>query len=231
MVEEINLAGGSGRWAEGAWMKETMVQHVLDRPLGRPRPRPSKGSVWEVEKSPWASACGNLDWAIWEIARRLSQGLPSVRLAIIRKKHDDFNAQATAGTASAAGARTPNNDVESSGAVNPSSDASRGKVGKVRELTVAPAMVLDRHIPRIISERKKEVYASAAVRAREAHEVLYYGRIFTDSVLANLAFTRNVSDAHGPFRTTNPTNPTNPTLPVRRPRLDRLWIISWARAS
>jgi hypothetical protein len=201
MAEEIKLAGGRGQWVEGAWMKDTMVDHVLLRRLGRP----SRRTGGEVESSPWVSTCGNLDWAIWEIARRLSQGLPSVRLTIIRQKHHDAGPLNHHDTANTPGALTPNIDVESSGAVNPNPDASWGKagklgkvgkVGKVRELKVAPAVVLGRHIPRIISERKKEVYSSAAARAREAGEVLVYGRVFSESVLADLTWTRNVSWLH-----------------------------------
>lgn len=185
MAEEIKLAGGRGQWAEGAWMKDTMVDHVLLRWPGRP----SRSTGGELESSPWVSACGNLDWAIWEIAKRLSQGLPSVRLAIIRQEHHDFDPDRLDG----AHARIRTHKIASDGAPQP---ASAAMSGRIRQLTVAPAVVLDRHIPRIISTRKQEVYSSAAARAREAHEVLVYGRIFSESILADLTCTRNVSDLH-----------------------------------
>ncbi|RSH88889.1 hypothetical protein EHS25_002551 [Saitozyma podzolica] len=144
-------------------------------------------------------------------------------------------------TANTPGALTPNTDVESSGAVNPNPDASWGKagklgkvgkVGKVRELMVAPAVVLGRHIPRIISERKKEVYSSAAARAREAGEVLVYGRVFSESVLADLTWTRNDLPFELPAKFWKPT--WHPSLPGLTGWLARLrWdprVESFARA-
>ncbi|GFZ46749.1 hypothetical protein JCM24511_03969 [Saitozyma sp. JCM 24511] len=202
MAEEIKLAGGRGQWAEGAWMKDTMVDHVLLRWPGRP----SRSTGGELESSPWVSACGNLDWAIWEIAKRLSQGLSSVRLAIIRQEHHDFDPDRLNG----AHARIRTHKIGPDGAPQP---ASAAMSGRIRQLTVAPAVVLDRHIPRIISTRKKEVYSSAAARAREAQEVLVYGRIFSESILADPTCTRNDLPFELPAKFWRPTwHPSPPGL-------------------
>lgn len=117
-----------------------------DRYKSRPRQ--------EYDQSPWISTTGNLDWAIWYIAKLLSRGTAKVHLSIINNNR---------------------------------------RTWFTGELRVAPFLNRSKaewiDLPMVDKQR----YLRASAGAGRAREVLFYGRIFGDSLLADLTFTHHVS--------------------------------------
>jgi hypothetical protein len=182
-IEQYHDATSSlgGRWAEGPYMRDVIIDHInqLVRPpqppsllhcghgsrfrLG-PRPFPLGGPRMKAETdelTPWISTTANLDWAIWYIAKLLSQmthhGMgyryDQVKLSVISISTD----------------RTHN-----------------------KELYVAPFLFRPDET-KYKCQVDKERYNRARKSAIAAKEVLFYGRIFRESILADLTFTKEVS--------------------------------------
>ncbi|KAK8864582.1 hypothetical protein IAR55_001832 [Kwoniella newhampshirensis] len=124
----------------------------------------------EAESSCWISTTRSLDWAIYEISRRLSlPRMPNtesiIRLAVIR-----YDPQLTR------------------------SDGGRVQV-KNRELRLVPWFYLNEAEPGIISVVKKERSVEARRKTNESYETLYWGRVFSQSIKEDLIWTRQ----HLPF--------------------------------
>lgn len=77
-------------WAEGPYMRQVIIDHI-NQCVPPPRAHHRKGPGHFLrprpaadDLSPWISTTGNLDWALWYIARLLClKGHKRVRLAII----------------------------------------------------------------------------------------------------------------------------------------------------
>ena len=132
----------------------------------RPQPHVTRRQVGPVKAetddlSPWISTTANLDWALWYIAKLLSQmthrgtayRYDQVKLSVISISTD----------------RTLN-----------------------KELYVAPFLFRPDET-KYLCQVDKERYNRARKSAISAKEVLFYGRIFKESILADLTFTREVS--------------------------------------
>jgi hypothetical protein len=113
--------------------------------------------------SPWISTTANLDWALWYIAKLLSQ--PGT----------GFN-------------NTPRYQKVNLAVISISIDRKLN-----RELYVAPFLWSSPCDGRRIGDVDRERYDRARKSAIAAKEVLFYGRIFKESILADLTFTREVS--------------------------------------
>lgn len=152
-------------WSEGPWTIQCMARHVLGEPLRVPRLITRFTEIGD-EPSSWISATASLDWAIWDVARRLAspaspgQEPEEVRIAVIRTSTDHAPSREQPGGA----------------------------------LWALPATYLDRALPRLWENpNKTAVYRAAAQMAKSRQEMLYYGRIFADSIVADVVFTKKVS--------------------------------------
>jgi len=182
-VEQYHHATSTlgGRWAEGPYMREVIIDHINQlvrraqpqRPgyMGNGRFRPQHHSTLRQigpmkaetdELSPWISTTANLDWALWYIAKLLSQS--------------------GTGFSNTSRHRKVNLAV-----ISISTDRRLNK-----ELYVAPFLWSSQHDGRRIGDVDRERYNRARKSAISAKEVLFYGRIFKESILADLTFTREV---------------------------------------
>jgi hypothetical protein len=130
-----------------------------------PRPFPLGGPRMKAETdelTPWISTTANLDWAIWYIAKLLSQ----MTHHGMGYRHDQVKLSV----------------------ISISTDRTLNK-----ELYVAPFLWSSRCDSRRIGDVERERYNRARKFAISAKEVLFYGRIFKESILADLTFTREVS--------------------------------------
>lgn len=164
---------GDRDWAEGSYMRQIIVDHVNNRtPVTRLSSTPGANTEGrgrgrggrthqhrprlrlEVDQSPWISTTGDLNWAIWYIARLLSRNRGHVHLSIINNTRRSWVSG---------------------------------------ELRISPFLNRPRaewdNLPSVGRER----YLRARSSAARAREVLFYGRIFGESVLADMTFTHHVS--------------------------------------
>jgi hypothetical protein len=181
-VEQYHHATSSlrGTWAEGPYMRDVIIDHINQlvrraqpqRPgymgNGRFRPQrqfsPRQGGPVKAETddlSPWISTTANLDWALWYIAKLLSQ----------MTHHGTYYRY----------------DQVKLSVISISTDRILNK-----ELYVAPFLFRPDET-KYLCQVDKERYNRARKSAISAKEVLFYGRIFKESILADLTFTREVS--------------------------------------
>lgn len=165
---EFNLATRSlrsdPRWAEGPYIRQTIIDHINNHTTLRPNPKLSRNrnrvrsyTRDEHEQSPWISTTQNLDWAIWYTAKLLSGGThKSVHMTII---------------------------------------STRSLGG---EISIIPHRNRPNQEWLGLHDIAKERYLRASISATRSREVLFYGRIFGQSIWGNMEFTINVSYAHPP---------------------------------
>lgn len=155
-----------------------MIDHILCR---RPLPtdisrRGREANRATDEVSPWISTSRRLDWVIWEIARRLALGGEArkvVRMAVIRQRQepDPYDPE-----------------LES----NLDGSRSRDIPEERRELCCQPWGYLAHYESGILSEKKRHDAMEAKRRTAESYETLYYGRVFSTSIEADLIWTAEV---------------------------------------
>ena len=116
------------------------------------------------ELSPWISTTANLDWALWYIAKLLSQ----MTHHSTKYRYDQVQLSV----------------------ISISTDRARNK-----ELYVAPFLFRPNET-KYMGQVDKGRYKRAQKSAILAKEVLFYGKIFKESILADLTFTREVSDLY-----------------------------------
>lgn len=153
-------------WADGPWTIQCMARHVLGEPTRVPRLTTRFTEIGD-EPSSWISVTANIDWAIWDVARRLASSATGLeeepreaRIAVIRTSTDHAPLREQPGAA----------------------------------LWVHPPTYIERALPRIWENPKKSaMYQAATQMASSRLEMLYYGRIFAASIAADLVFTREAS--------------------------------------
>ncbi|KAK4689274.1 hypothetical protein P7C73_g817, partial [Tremellales sp. Uapishka_1] len=144
------------QWADSTYLRDTIVDHCLVRPSA------------DGELSPWISTTDSLDWAIWEVARRLGHPDPQkrvdkVRLCVIRHS-------------------IPTN--------NPFGKRDKKNI----ELWTFPGANLNLpDLERTLPYPKMRDAVLAKRKARISNEKLFYGRIFADSIEDDLEFTLTAS--------------------------------------
>lgn len=163
-------------------IRQSLVDHCTRRT------RPSHNWDWSGpdmaadDYSSWISTTASLRWAVWEAARRLVHaGEEQVDIAII--------------------AVIAEADVETPARTTKTPAFQRIRAGASGEVTLAPLLPLRDHqrYGRGTGDRarmtnsEKEAVLNALYMAHSSEEVLFYGRIFTGSVRANLTFTKDVS--------------------------------------
>lgn len=197
-----SLPLGQGHWANSANLRKKVVDHILARV-------PSALEKSKKEESVWISTTRNLNWAIWDISRRLAfahaceaagngmtpnsnhtgaRSAPAsqerqlqVHLSIIR-----IDPPARPGD------KTPPDNTAS----NASSSAKEGEGAKkgLSEMWIRPRDVLSSAIDTIpLNAMEHKDCLLARNRAGLCEEVMFYGRIFGGSVLADVVFTSTVS--------------------------------------
>jgi hypothetical protein len=166
----------------------------------------------------WISATRNLNWAIWDISRRLAfayaSALPDPAIA----PHDgNSSSHSTAQTKAGQlqvhlsiikidpparpGDKTPPANLPANASAATSHGASAGATGKSKgedkgpsEMWIRPRDVLSSALDTIpMNALEHRDCMMARNRAGLCEEVLFYGRIFGGSVLADFVFTANVS--------------------------------------
>ncbi|WVQ99500.1 hypothetical protein IAU59_006635 [Kwoniella sp. CBS 9459] len=72
-----NATGGLEMTTPGPYLRHTIVDHIQGRSKqtciqDMPTIEANRDGFWQDERTPWISACDNMFWCIWEIARRLA---------------------------------------------------------------------------------------------------------------------------------------------------------------
>lgn len=201
-VEQYHHATASlkgERWAEGPYMRDVIIDHI-NQLIRRPQPQQpgNMGNGWlrqppphiryqgrqrqnvplkeEVDElSPWISTTANLDWALWYITKLLA--LP--------------------GNGPRNNPGMKHNTVKLA-IISISTDRTYNK-----ELYVAPFLWRPPDETRYMCQVDRERYNRAKKSAISAKEVLFYGRIFNESILADLTFTKEVSISSLHYRMRN----------------------------
>jgi hypothetical protein len=189
-VEGLRGFRGQVDWAEGAYMKQTVVDHIPGGERQTALPDLGEGEVEadgipEDEKSPWISTCRNLSWCIWDISRRLA--LPRSPPGNLDRKLD---AHDLAGQCETDRTHVVNLAIirHHSGRVG-LNDARR----RYLELHLDARGFTRRTVPEDAPMQVQREYDQARRLADQSHEVLYYGRIFPDNIDCTLQFTSDVS--------------------------------------
>jgi hypothetical protein len=213
IYNSTSLGAGTG-WAEGKYIRHTILDHVLGKEKQSCLPTVTsideRPDTPEDEKTPWISSSMDLFWCVYEVVRRLvALEIKKVNIAVIKhpyrpKKRDPSPRP---------GHDQP--DTASEGEKNPplpSSSAIREEEGDqnthqyepredVREIMIDPYPLLRLSHPKVkdllLSVGMRENYEIAARASRHTTERLFWGRIFTSSILYNMEFTMKVSANKG----------------------------------
>ncbi|WRT66547.1 uncharacterized protein IL334_003506 [Kwoniella shivajii] len=197
-------------WLKGTLMRELMIDHILCRPskkfidLSTIIKIKDKSSMKKSKKGEmglesridsdgyWISTTRAIDWAIYEIARRLTithitgKGEKQINLSVI-------NAEPTA------------------------SSLAEGKasiqIGKIRERRINPLICLEVNERKILSPHKLQASIQAKSKSRETSETLFWGRIFGENVEEDLIFTAEHLPFKLPAKFWRPSWQINPRLP------------------
>lgn len=139
-----------------------MQQMLIDHLLGSRSVACASGLAPSTdEMTCWISTTRSLDWAIWDIARRLANYRLPVKFAVIRQDH--------LGVAAANRKQADRDEVRL--------DAFR---------------LLERMEEDITDPAEKKRVEEAKRRTKQSQETLYYGRVFSSSIEANLLWTIEV---------------------------------------
>lgn len=156
-------------WLSEADTRNQMIDHILDRRSLPPAPDPMNQDIEMMVASPFISVTTDLDWALYWVAHQLAgTSVAAVHIAVIRRP---------APVAPRAYWHT----------------ADPSTAGKAKEVFVKPFIDDPVDVRGGMSEREKHNYLSAKGKAAERKEWFFYGRIFGDSVAADLVFTQHVS--------------------------------------
>jgi hypothetical protein len=143
----------------------------------------------EDEKSPWISGTRSIMWAIWEVTRRLAWDEGVVGLAVVKCGNQDVVKEEVS------------DDKENLSGMSElevwrrADEKKRlGYIGK--ELLTSPlrpiAVALGTTRAGDMSVSMKEAYECALRAARASAEVLWYGRVFAESIEKNVEFSAKV---------------------------------------
>jgi hypothetical protein len=168
-------------------MRHTVLDHVMGKEKQTCLPTSTsmdeRPDTPQDEMTPWISTSVDLLWCIYEICRRLvSLEKKLVYLTVVR--HPD----------SPTSANTTEEPTDKS--VSSSSNRSNSTHIQCRELLVDPHPLLKiSHIKAkdlVLSVAMRENYDLAARASRYSSERLFWGRIFSESILYNMEFTMTV---------------------------------------
>jgi hypothetical protein len=182
----------SSHWASGSAMRQRLVQHVLGVV-------PSPAAKARSEESVFVSASRSLDWSIWEVARRLAAAARrgregegggeegTVHLSVIRLDPPGSTDAAAFGVG-------PEASEYAQGQAQPQTQKQTHK----SEVWFQPRAVIQAAIEvdaaGMYQAERDDLYRVRSM-VGASNEVLFFGRVFGTSVLADLVFTAEVSDA------------------------------------
>jgi hypothetical protein len=175
-------------WAGVKYMRHTVLDHVMGKEKQTCLPTSTsmdeRPDTPQDEMTPWISTSVDLLWCIYEICRRLvSLEKKLVYMTVVR--HPD----------SPTFAITTEEPKDKS--VSSNSNRSNSTHIQCRELLVDPHPLLKiSHIKAkdlVLSVGMREKYDLAARASRYSSERLFWGRIFSESILYNMEFTMTVS--------------------------------------
>lgn len=163
-------------WTSGPAVRQSVIDHITRRSHLSAPDVPWDGQTLPADAyTPWISTSRDAQWAVWEVARRLRLGEDCVEMAIISL------------------------DVPApeEGRRSRYSGSARGRSG---EITLNPLPDLRHHQVNghgtgdrgRMTHSEKEAVAKAITGVDTSSEVLFFGRVFAKSIIANLAFTRTV---------------------------------------
>lgn len=188
---------GQGHWANSSGLRKKAVDHILGKV-------PSAVERSKKEESVWISTTRNLSWAIWEISRRLAFAhAQNEHLALQSATHADEHGAALR-------LPVPHRQSElqvhlsiikldpparpGAGATPPESPKEGGKKKGPSEMWIRPRDVLSSALDTIqLNSIEQRDHVLARNRAGMSEEVLFFGRIFGENVLADVVFTSTVS--------------------------------------
>lgn len=175
-------------WAAGKYIRHTVLDHVMGKEKQSCLPTltciDERPDTPQDEMTPWISTSADLLWCIYEICRRLvSLERKSVYLTVIRHPDSPTPAQKPEEGSSKSNRSSQPQSVRSS--------------TSCRELWVNPYPLLKiNHIKAkdlVLSVGMRENYEMAARASRYSSERLFWGRIFSESIMYNMEFTPTVS--------------------------------------
>jgi hypothetical protein len=196
-------------WEMGPYQRHTMVDHIMGKLkqslVNIPSTLEERPGTPEDDKSNWISATRCLFWALWEVARRLAleddQGRwveDKVCIAVITQEvavvdgdqqdeRDDEDECSYGKQSNRRGREKRARDEEGYKVPQPQG----------RELWVQPGPAIRHGLAQgrggKLSVAMKETYEIALKLAEESKEVLYFGRVFAESIPLDKEFTREVS--------------------------------------
>lgn len=184
---------GQVEWAEGAYMKQTVVDHIAKKWRQTALIYPGMVSdedgmdIPEDDKSPWISTSKDMLWCMWEVSRRLARATAPPKDC----NPDDPNGIDPAKRE--AWRRSQKRAVVNLTIVRHHS----GTIG----LQDARRNYLESHIDakgptgrtnKDMSVSLQGDYDNARRLAVSSHEILYYGRIFSENIDSNVEWTIDV---------------------------------------
>ncbi|WWC61994.1 uncharacterized protein I303_104581 [Kwoniella dejecticola CBS 10117] len=212
----LRPTGDGGVYAEAKWlrqplMRELMIDHILCRPSKKlityPKSGPVRMNIQEYhdqQEGYWISTTQSTDWAIFEIARLLAnqhltgKGENKVQLAVI-KVHPASRSTSSSSMPGPYGRFGWN---ENSGGM---------------ERRVNPSACLGHYEKSIISPSKLQASIEARRRSSKSFEMLYWGKIFGETIEENLIFTAHYLPFKLPAKFwkygTQPSSRSSATLP------------------
>lgn len=179
-----------------------MVDHINGKMrqslLNIPSTLEERPGTPEDEKSPWISGTRSLVWAIWEMARRLAWEEEVVAFAAVRTGRDGDGSWDVPGGV----LKDEEIIVEEAGSMSElemylREDERKRKSHVGREILVVPARIISFALTHArageMSVSTKEAFESAFRASRGSEEVLWYGRVFAESIERNIEVTVDVS--------------------------------------
>lgn len=186
-------------WEHGPYVRHTMVDHINGKMrqglLNIPSRLEERPGTPEDEKSPWVSGTRSVMWAIWEVARRLAWGEEAVGLTVIRcEPAAEVIQQESSNGLENGEAGTSESELESWRRAEDTRRRSYiGREVLINPLKPIAAALASGRGGGSMSVSMREAYELALRSARESEEVLWYGRVFAESIARNLDFTCHVS--------------------------------------
>jgi hypothetical protein len=209
IYNSASLGAGTG-WAEGKYIRHTILDHVLGKEKQSCLPTVTsideRPDTPEDEKTPWISSSMDLFWCLYEVVRRLvALEIKKVDIAVIkhphRPKHRDSTPrpehdQPDIAAKSEKGPHIPSSSTSRQEEID--QNINQDELQKdVREIMIDPYPLLRLSHPKVkdllLSVGMRENYEIAARASRHTTERLFWGRIFTSSILYNMEFTIKVS--------------------------------------
>ena len=182
---------GSIVWAEGPYLTQTIADHILARKRQSAinladKATTDSGELTEIpedEKSPWISTSKNLTWCIWEVAKRLT------RMAENKEWHHSLTTAQKPGTGPIVSLALIKHHSGTVGLNDPR------RVYLEAHLDAHSAMnhAVARYKGALATMRVKDAFERAMKEAGRSKEILYYGRIFSNSIDSVTEWTLKVS--------------------------------------